>query len=269
MFVRNLILVLTFLVIGCSQPKATSSLDNSGAGVIGGAVVRDENLKLATVAVYMVGGDCSGSYIGNNKVVTASHCIADGDAVAVEFNHLEGKFSCKVEKGVMNPNYMSSDEAVWYDVAVLTIQCDDERIKDVKPFSLSKDLNPSASINGAGYGLSSQFGGFTFPQLNNMELKAANMEAFLSDPNMSKESLQEIKDLLPKIQAGMVSCYQVDINKTMFFGDSGGPTYYKGTNSYVLYSVNDALYTKTQEIDSLYAFCGTNISFHRDWILQQ
>ena len=77
MGVTGLLLTLA-LTSGCNQQL--QNLGNSGknmmaGNIVGGTLVKNENLLGSVVFLQLQSGNCSGSYIGNGKIVTAGHCI--------------------------------------------------------------------------------------------------------------------------------------------------------------------------------------------------
>ena len=108
-----------------------------------------------------------------------------------------------------------------------------------------------------------------FPNLSFIQLHPCDMTEAINDPTMDEQMKQSdrLAELVQRVQEGRLNCYKTEIEHTVFFGDSGGPQYtYGADGKYVLLGVNDVLYTKNEEVESLYAFCTASVAYYKDWV---
>jgi hypothetical protein len=261
-------LAVACAAMACTKAPQSTELQTTGQGVIGGELLTEPLQRAATVGVFMSGGYCSGSYIGNNTVITASHCIHDGPANHVKFNHPQGVFACNVIKNIEHPDY-ARDQVPWFDIAVLKINCTDSRINQIVPYVYNTDSRLPDDVFSAGYGLSSQDGGYNFPLLSFMKLEPFDMNIALEDPTIDAEMKagDRLPELIASVNEGRLLCYKSTIEHTVFFGDSGGPHYsYTADGKYLLLGVNDVLYTKNEDVASLYSFCAASVAYYKNWV---
>lgn len=211
--------------------------------IIGGTLATDPYLKAGTVGIKMgrrpEDGFCTGTYIGNNKVLTAAHCAVGieekrADSLVVFVLPDQKQVKCDIDQIYQNPLFVGSarnpDSTWWEDIAVLKIKCDDLDLSQVRPVALATNArtNDWEKSLVAGYGTNSAedgCGGFcagpppTFPRL--MQHTKDQAYAFEDDP----EFRQKYPEFMKGIEDGKLVCFKASVtNGSFFIGDSGGPT---------------------------------------------
>ncbi|MGZ3695739.1 MAG: trypsin-like serine protease, partial [Bdellovibrionota bacterium] len=227
-----------FLSLSGTPAFADSLFGNAGfSEVIGGSRVTEPNLLHATVGIFFNDNSkCSGAYIGNNKVVTAGHCVLEARAKAVSFVGSKENISCRVVSQLAYPDYKEVSD-MEYDVAVLKIQC--ATPLNVTPFQLAAQPHAGEKLFTAGYGATvPNSTDFHFPRLQALPITDYDWTRIQKDPD--QKLMDEI--LKDAEKADEVECFAANIQGTAFSGDSGGPIYAQNADgTYTLFAINGQL----------------------------
>jgi hypothetical protein len=263
--------ILHFTLITC----ACLMLALQSHSIIGGTPIDDVKLKSMIVQVYIQSSQgligCSGSYVGNNKIVTAAHCIhGDLKAISVAFinsNLAAGGFGCAVESEHEHEDYMVTPQW-WFDVAVLKINCGLGAQLLTNSFSYGNNLALLDTVNFAGFG-DTGIGVFNpFPNIYSRQAAKVNLKQMLWDPEVdSLTSLPVIKEMDQMVDLGLIDCYSSTMTQGNWIGDSGGPTYIQNADqTYTLVGINSVVLGKNIDGASMFATCSTNIGHYKSWI---
>jgi secreted trypsin-like serine protease len=300
-------LVLFSLLLGCSSnnnKKKFAAQNTSLAGIRNGVELKYIPQKEATVALKDEGDDfyCTGSYIGNNKVVTAAHCDKKNFKTSfVEFQK-DGKFNkCKITDYKLHEDYksISKEELPQNDIAVLKIDCEDFDLNMIEHYLLNNDDLFRERINIAGFG-TDQSDETTYPNLitatNNNPMNEKSISRFkkevksslelanqVPDPEQYVLSVKSIEEWVLKqyerVKEGKLNCYFVSKKRlgkiiSAGKGDSGGPQFYINSDSkHVLSGVTSGgTLGEGNLMELLYpnfrTSCNTNTSYFLNWINQ-
>lgn len=281
---RNLALFLSLTVAlmtlsACQKSNLDSLHQNQHLfGIVNGELVRAQDLNEATVGLFSPeGASCTGEYLGDHKILSAAHCLVE-DAYTLtraSFNLKDGVVSCEIMKRVLHPDYLSKSEDTHSDIAVGFIKCSpevDQKISQIKPYKLSTKTTSIEGAQSAGYGFKSlKLSGYSvFPELYQIAAKTID----LTQEQVKKNIGEEYETLKKKINSGSLNCFEASAEKTVIFGDSGGPTYVRNGEDLEVLSVLSFISTvgfdQTEEsLKRIFMSCATNVAYYRDWIEKQ
>ena len=266
-FQLGLFLIIGFLLASCSRSPSdfSPSVDDShSSAVIGGNSVDDPRVFGPTVAIDLSDAVCTGAYIGDNKVVTAGHCLFRQKARQVSFKNSYGNFSCRVMSQIPHPEYHGKE--IEYDIGVIKIKC----LQSIKatPFILATKPHDEERLFAAGYGMQSRDEEvFHFPNLKNIPLIVYDWTRTGSDPLDQQDDVR----LKSFENAGQIECFGAEIRHTVFFGDSGGPVYAQNEDgTLTLFGINgDLIANDKKGVSSIRILTAPRIDHYREWILKQ
>lgn len=255
----NLLLtvLISILVSSCSLMKERNPAE---AFIINGKGVNDASIKEAVVAIGPL-TKCTGTYIGNNKVITAAHCISENSDILppeVTFQSKNGIFTCIVT-GIKTPKDLNL--AQWRsDIAIFKIKCDSRKLKQIKPFILPQMSDIlSGPIFTAGYGCTDQSDTSCshFPDLKYVQLENPTSVRDILEkiPNYKNKSYDTAK-MLTLAKENRHLFFKIKDNKTFSAGDSGGPTFIKspfGENILIGVNVLGSEFVVNGEFKAYYA----------------
>lgn len=231
--------LLISLALGCAQSEQTLYLKNDKSShIINGQLVLDEKIKQATV---LIGASCTGSYIGENFVITAAHCykhFLQPQFKKVTFNFKNIK--CPISSYVIHKDYI--DSRYINDIALLKIKCadaDQSLIQQITPFQIDKnETSRVGAYKAAGYGTTEWQGPMMFSKLRYVEFDQTSTpnEIMADYQAYTSSKQQEYKNyfwglLRPFVNSTMDLLFKVRDNKTVYHGDSGGPLYFYDSNN--------------------------------------
>jgi hypothetical protein len=277
----------------------SSALANYEPFIIGGSDEQRDLVIRSTVALRLYGErgwevTCSGSYIGSNKVVTASHCIKRAKHGEVYFilKYPKMEFVCFPEKFHVNDESFNPDDPDSYlsndDLAVITLKPECKAgvflnepasllslTKNIVPFRLESYPLSAQWLSGFGSQRYGHIGANLYP-LHTLSLKDFKKiltreevrDVLKENQDAVKDLERNVSNLFSGIQSGTKSCYLVKDGKTPYFGDSGGP-------AYLLDSMRNPVQTALFSFmifnrrDEVAAFCNINLAPFNDWIKTQ
>ena len=130
---------------------------------------------------------CGGSYIGQNLVLTAAHCIPDTvsglslDVVRLGAHDLsqeeEAAQDWRVKEVVIHPQYNSEESLSPHDIAILALDTSELDLGPVSPVCLSSspEVPAGSRVLVAGWGATSE-GGVLADRLQEVELQVTDQE---------------------------------------------------------------------------------------------
>ena len=281
---------LILLVLGlssCMQNTSSNSLSPADSNfVIYGQKVSDQKVKEATVSFR----NCTGSYIGNNLVLTAAHCaeyIKPGEPVDFEIGGSQ-TLTCEIVASEINSKYKKDEKKglTFNDIAIVKFECTEsqqELISKVTPYQL--DLDGSAvrvgSYKAGGYGGTEKLLEFQFPNMTTVDyekestIREVFQDAVYKD-NPIKTKMVQTGSMDEQFKfyekSKMVFIFKVYDNKVTYFGDSGGPVYFYDPNGnfYLTGIISTGIGATEDPWDvktfNYFADFPSRISYYKDWI---
>jgi len=238
--------------------------------IINGEDVKDKKIIAATVGIQDDKTFCTGSYIGNRKVVTAAHCLEHGEVPVKFLSGVENAEPIEVfvEKQVAHPDFKDLESTPGVDIAVITLK-EDQTI-DFEKWP-QYDL-PSAEtkievgeVIQVGYGVAMPDGcgffgcGPTFPNLYQIIPKALYKSDFVGMPEYKKA-----------IEEGRTTCYKTtDEGGVFYIGDSGGPSLLTSQKNPVLVGVHSIVLISSENSSKFLGSCDTVVAPLVEWIREQ
>lgn len=245
--------ILSSLLVAACAPKGEKSQvsEVKGDSIIGGTEVAEtDKILQSIVAVYDKTATqlCTGSLLENNIVITAAHCIGNGEMYVFFGTSLGPKTERRLIDAVAISQYWetrNSEDFNTGDIAMVHFQGTvpagfkpAKLLKDKK--LLRKDLNTVV----AGYGISNGVSGEGAGTLRQTSLKIA-------DPKYS------VSEITVDQTQGTGVCH----------GDSGGPAYVEIKGEYVLWGITSRGVKDPKNDCSQYA-AFTSTLFYNGWIQQ-
>lgn len=265
-----------------SNRKISSTNISEEVEIINGQDATEENLRHAVVGISPA--RCSGTYIGNNKIVSAGHCMDVSEIVTsvipprAYFQYKDDMFSCKIIDAVKPKDY---NIKYWQsDIAIFTVKCESPLIKKIKPFLLDDgkaDLTKGVQVAGYGGTSKDDKSNFHFPNLKmtNLDKPVPLIDAINTLPTVkgTQEQTQGLKNLIYLAKLDTNYFHLAKENSMPLPGDSGGPVYVKNKNGeYVLVGINSVAYydadLNPKKDFKGYFFTSVKVQKYRQWILQ-
>ncbi len=243
--------ILSSLVLAACAPKGETSqeLQANGDSIIGGTeVAADDKILQSIVAVYDKTATqlCTGSLLENNVVVTAAHCIGNGEMYVFFGTSLGPQVPRRIVDVVTISNLWAtrnSEKVNTGDIALIHFQ--GTVPPGFKPVSLLKNkrvLKKDLNVVLAGFGISNGVSGEGAGVLRKTNVK-------ISDTNFS------VSEILLDQTQGTGACH----------GDSGGPAYVEIKGEYVLFGITSRGVNDEKNDCSQYA-AYTSTIYYSSWI---
>jgi secreted trypsin-like serine protease len=243
--------ILSSLVLAACAPKGETSqeLQANGDSIIGGTeVAENDKILQSVVAVYDRTGKqlCTGSLLENNLVVTAAHCISNGE-MYVFFGTAMGPTVPRrlIDLVAISPYWetRNSEKFNTGDIAIVHFQGTvPEGFKPAKLLKDKKILRKDLTVAVAGFGISNGVTGDGSGTLRKTTLNIAD----------AKFSASEV--LLDQTH-GTGVCH----------GDSGGPAYVEINGEYLLWGVTSrGVMDEKNDCSQFTAF--TSTLYYAGWI---
>ena len=268
---------LTLSLQACADLEGEDGFESEDK-VIGGKVVRRPPGHIA--GVFRPESFCTGSLIADNAILTAAHCVADeeGSTAEVEAEIEAGQFlvclgqrdlrNCSIQNmafvtKVSLNNYDAS--TLNNDIAVLKL---DRKFKNVKKAKLPRNnTKVSGRTESLGYGLTSSP---TIDIVTEEEIVAGDSTTLLHSLKSRVVKTSQCNKLreglgFPNVHAGEV-CIKVNANSNLCKGDSGGPTFIKGTLVAVASRVTPRIERETTVCDGSAPTVLTGVKKHLNFI---
>ncbi len=235
-------------LLGCAPQASETSSHQEQTGIIGGEVNKNLRLQEAVVQLVFTDGDCSGSYIGSNKILTAAHCFNSGKLKSVSFNLQNEIVTCAYVSRRIHPKYIRN--VATFDLAVIKFECTPEdsiKVNQVKPLEIA-DKATNDEIIVLGYGMKSLSDAHNpFPELS-----------YLTFPPLK---LSKAKTLY--------LCVPANSKRTPYLGDSGGPTLQNNHGGdYKIIGVSSQLSAPNSDPNRIEALCFAKAFEFKKWILK-
>ncbi|MNL01503.1 Trypsin [compost metagenome] len=245
--------ILSSLLLAACAPKGETSqeLQAKGDSIIGGTdVAENDKILQSIVAIYdkTAGQLCTGSLLENNVVLTAAHCIGNGEMYVFFGTALDPKAPRRlIDVVTISPYWETrhSEEFNTGDIALVHFQGTvPEGFKPVKLLKDKKALRKDLPVVLAGYGISNGVSGEGAGTLRKTSVKIA-------DPNFS------VTEVTLDQTQGTGACH----------GDSGGPAYVEVKGEYVLWGVTSRG-VKDEKNDCSQLAAYTSTLFYNAWIVR-
>jgi secreted trypsin-like serine protease len=242
--------ILSSLVLAACAPKGETSQDlANGDSIIGGTEVAEtDKILQSIVAVYDKTAKqlCTGSLLENNVVVTAAHCIGNGEMYVFFGTSLGPTVPRRIVDVFAISNYWAARNSEKFntgDIALIHFQGTvPEGFKPAKMLRDKKILKNGLDVTLAGFGISNGVSGEGAGVLRQTSVK-------ISDARYSASEV-----LLDQTH-GTGSCH----------GDSGGPAYVEINGEYVLWGVTSRGVNDTNN-DCSQSVAYTSTVYYSPWI---
>lgn len=274
------------LCLALSAPAQASLQDllDLTSVIRGTKVQRGEAIGRAVVSITSPEGNCTGTLVADQVVLTAAHCNPKGKPQGMLVTHrttskLEEQIGCyksTVEEVAFPPNAKKNESGNWEpDLMLLRLS---RPLCGITPAQIRREaVKEQEIVTLAGYGYGTKQGNLpdridlrVFPFTN---ATAAN---FYYDLDRKLENESKILNALPAaldLYETYLAGEPMGEGQAACHGDSGGPIYEEKEGEAFLVGVDGAFLVHprrgTDECQSSYLVLFTPLFGHREWILRQ
>lgn len=243
--------ILSSLVLAACAPKGETSqeLQAKGDSIIGGTeVAENDKILQSVVAIYDKTAKqlCTGSLLENNVVVTAAHCIGNGE-MYVFFGTALGPQAPRrlIDVVTISPYWETRHSETFNTGDIALVHFQGTVPEGFKPIKLLKDkrtLRKGLTVVLAGYGISNGVSGEGSGTLRKTSVKIADPKFSATEVTLDQTH-------------GTGACH----------GDSGGPAYVEVKGEYVLWGVTSrGVNDEKNDCSQLAAY--TSTLYYNAWI---
>ncbi|KAL1923243.1 uncharacterized protein VTP21DRAFT_9619 [Calcarisporiella thermophila] len=214
MYIATSLLFLLGANLVKAAPLQDASKDEMSAQIIGGTPVKSGELPF--VVGYNVGqGFCTASLITDKVALTAAHCVLPNSRnpyISYGNTNVDRGTRINIKRALRHPGY--TDEGVKDDIALLFLEKPIILGPNAQPVRVEK-IDPSAGekVWAAGFGCIRDPGGPVSSDL-------LKVDQTIKDAAYCKKNYPGLNPT-----AGATVCVAPEKNKSVCYGDSGGPLY--------------------------------------------